>query len=144
MEHVHDHTFWGLLVETLTADELRFETAAKLRDRLAVMGSFLDCIASRHGSGESFLKGRSHCDSCGHVLAAWEMIPIVSWPLFRGKCRHCGERIPVISWLAEVFGAAGFAALALVLGGSVELLMGRSYWSSASSTPGNRSSPTGY
>ena len=32
------------------------------------LGSFADCMAVRLVSGQSVLSGRSHCDSCGHVL----------------------------------------------------------------------------
>ncbi|MFR5385711.1 MAG: prepilin peptidase [Oscillospiraceae bacterium] len=35
----------------------------------ACMGSFLNCAAWRIVHGESVLRGRSHCDACGHVLA---------------------------------------------------------------------------
>ena len=123
MEHVHDHTFWEMVSEVLTAPELRPLLALWLGLLGSVMGSFLDCAASRRGTGRSVLKGRSQCDSCGHVLAAWEMIPLVSWPLFRATCRHCGAHIPVECWLAEIFGAAAFATLTLAIGGSWELLM---------------------
>lgn len=123
MEHVHDHTFWEMVSETLTYPGLRPLLALWLGVLGSVMGSFLDCAASRRGTGRSVLKGRSQCDTCGHVLAAWEMIPIISWPLFRGTCRHCGAHIPVECWLAEVFGAAAFAALTLAIGVSWELLM---------------------
>ena len=34
----------------------------------ACMGSFLNCMAWRVVHGESVLRGRSHCDACGHVL----------------------------------------------------------------------------
>ena len=36
----------------------------------ACMGSFLNCMAWRVVHGESALRGRSHCDACGHVLGA--------------------------------------------------------------------------
>jgi prepilin signal peptidase PulO-like enzyme (type II secretory pathway) len=34
------------------------------------------------------------CLSCGHELAAKDLIPVVSWLWLRGKCRYCGARIP--------------------------------------------------
>jgi leader peptidase (prepilin peptidase)/N-methyltransferase len=37
----------------------------------------------------------SHCPHCGHKLAAWENIPLLSYLVLRGKCRSCGARI---SW----------------------------------------------
>ena len=38
---------------------------------------------------------RSHCPQCGHHLAAWENIPLLSFLILRGRCRKC--RAP-ISW----------------------------------------------
>lgn len=68
----------------------------------AVMGSFLNCAAWRIANGESFLKGRSHCPYCEHVLGLPDLIPVVSWVFLRGKCRYCGHKIPVRYVLSEV------------------------------------------
>src|ERR1700716_361368 len=47
---------------------------------------------------------RSRCPSCGHGIAAWENIPVVSWIALRGKCSACGARIaakyPAVELLA--------------------------------------------
>ena len=50
----------------------------------ACMGSFLNCMAWRVVHGESVLRGRSHCDVCGHVLTAGDLIPVVSYLVHRG------------------------------------------------------------
>ena len=71
----------------------------------AVMGSFLNCAAWRYVRGESFLRGRSRCPSCGHVLGASELIPVFSWLFQRGRCRACGSRIPVRYPLTELCAA---------------------------------------
>jgi prepilin signal peptidase PulO-like enzyme (type II secretory pathway) len=42
----------------------------------------------------SILTGRSMCSSCGHELAAKDLVPIVSWLWLRGRCRYCGAKIP--------------------------------------------------
>jgi leader peptidase (prepilin peptidase)/N-methyltransferase len=42
----------------------------------------------------SISKGRSMCLSCGHELAAKDLIPVLSWLSLRGKCRYCGAHIP--------------------------------------------------
>lgn len=55
---------------------------------------------------------RSRCPQCGHGLAAWENIPLLSYALLRGKCRSC--RTP-ISWqypLVEALTALVFALCA--------------------------------
>ena len=49
----------------------------------ACMASFLNCMAWRVVHGESVLRGRSHCDACGHVLGARDLVPIVSYLAFR-------------------------------------------------------------
>ena len=69
----------------------------------AVMGSFLNCAAWRIAHGESFLKGRSHCPSCGHVLSAADLVPLFSWLFLRGKCRYCGTKVSIRYFLAELF-----------------------------------------
>lgn len=58
-----------------------------------VMGSFLSCLASRLVAGESVMKGRSHCDRCGHVLSARDLVPVFSWLFMKGRCRYCGCKL---------------------------------------------------
>ncbi len=69
----------------------------------AVMGSFLNCAAWRIANGQSFLKGRSHCPTCGHILGIPDLIPIFSWLFLRGKCRYCGTKVSARYLLAELF-----------------------------------------
>ena len=57
------------------------------------LGSFADCMAVRLVSGQSVLSGRSHCDSCGHVLGVLDLFPVLSWLLLKGKCRYCGSKL---------------------------------------------------
>lgn len=69
----------------------------------ACMGSFLNVVAHRSIQGRSWAgNDRSICESCGHVLGAFELIPILSWLIQRGKCRHCGAKISVRYVLVEV------------------------------------------
>ncbi len=70
---------------------------------------------------------RSHCPDCGHAISALENIPLLSYLLQRGRCRHCGGTIPLRYPLVEVasgllagvvawrFGATPQAVAALVL-----------------------------
>ena len=68
----------------------------------ACMGSFLNCTAIRIGRGENFVKGRSHCMSCGHDLYLKDLIPIVSWLALKGRCRYCHEKVSGRYVLVEV------------------------------------------
>ena len=45
----------------------------------ACTGSFLACLAWRTVHGESVLRGRSHCDVCGHVLGVRDLVPVFSY-----------------------------------------------------------------
>ena len=55
---------------------------------------------------------RSACPRCGHRIAAWENIPVVSWLALRGKCAGCKSRIsfkyPLVEGLAGI--GAAYAA----------------------------------
>lgn len=55
---------------------------------------------------------RSACPHCGHVLRAWENIPVVSYVLLRGRCSACKAPIGIRYPLMEL-ASAGLAALAL-------------------------------
>ena len=68
----------------------------------AAVASFLGCMGWRMCNGESVLKGRSHCDSCGHVLSARDLIPILSYALRRGRCRYCNAKIPPLNFYGEI------------------------------------------
>lgn len=79
----------------------------------AVLGSFLNCAAYRISHGESFVKGRSHCPDCGHVLSALDLVPMLSYLMTKGKCRYCKKKISVRYPLTELFMAA-MAVIALL------------------------------
>ena len=65
------------------------------------MASFVACMAGRLKKRES-LGGRSHCDSCGHVLGAKDLVPILSWVSTRGRCRYCRAKIPLTCPMSEM------------------------------------------
>ncbi|CAG9201092.1 peptidase A24 [Burkholderia vietnamiensis] len=48
---------------------------------------------------------RSACPHCGHVLRAWENVPLVSYVMLRGRCRQCGHAIGIRYPLVELAGA---------------------------------------
>ncbi|MGH2830091.1 MAG: prepilin peptidase, partial [Actinomycetota bacterium] len=80
------------------------------------VGSFLGLVAYRVPEGESILRPRSRCPSCGYVLGPLDNIPVASWLILRGRCRSC--RGP-ISWrypAAEALTALLWVVAALQLG----------------------------
>ncbi len=58
-------------------------------------GSFLNAVVFRLEKKEGFVKGRSRCMHCGHALFWYELIPVLSFVIQKGKCRKCKKRI---SW----------------------------------------------
>jgi leader peptidase (prepilin peptidase) / N-methyltransferase len=73
-----------------------------------VLGSFLSVVAYRIPRGESIVRPRPSCPSCGTQLRVRDNVPLLGWMLQRGRCRHCGVRIPVRYPLIEVGLAAAF------------------------------------
>ncbi|HXK89376.1 MAG TPA: prepilin peptidase [Thermosynergistes sp.] len=72
----------------------------------AVMGSFLNVVAERSVSGQRWWGAeRSRCDACGKVLSAWELVPIASFLLQRGRCRGCGAFLGWRYLFVELIGA---------------------------------------
>jgi len=78
-----------------------------------VVGSFLNCIIYRLETRENFLKGRSYCPHCKHILSWKDLIPIFSFLFLKGKCRYCQKKISLQYPLVEFF--TGFLFLAISL-----------------------------
>ena len=78
-----------------------------------VVGSFLNVIVYRLGTGERMGNSRSRCFSCGTTRGFFELIPIFSFLFQKGKCRHCGSRI---SWQYPVVELVTGAVFLLVAG----------------------------
>src|SRR5581483_8885445 len=62
------------------------------------IGSFLNVVALRYDGNRFVLDpkaigGRSHCPHCKKTLQWYELIPLASFAIQRGKCRGCGVRI---------------------------------------------------
>src|SRR5215831_15400211 len=82
----------------------------------AVMGSAVTAIAYRVPREISWVRGRSQCPHCGHKLAVWDLLPIVSWASTLGRCRYCRARIAWRYPLTEIACTAWSVLLALRVG----------------------------
>ena len=58
-----------------------------------VMGSAVTAMAWRVPRGRSWVRGRSACPSCRHELEIVDLVPVLSWIVHRGRCRHCAAPI---------------------------------------------------
>ena len=81
-----------------------------------VVGSFLNVVIHRLPRRESLVAPRSRCPGCESQIAAFDNIPVLSWLLLRGRCRHCGTRISARYPLVEALTAVLFVAVVLVEG----------------------------
>jgi leader peptidase (prepilin peptidase)/N-methyltransferase len=58
-----------------------------------LIGSFLNVCIHRWPRGRSVVRPRSHCVRCRKTIAWYDNVPVVSYLLLRGRCRHCGKHI---------------------------------------------------
>ena len=56
-------------------------------------GSFLNVVAARLPLRRSLVSPGSACMDCGHEIAWYDNVPLLSWLVLRGRCRACGVRI---------------------------------------------------
>lgn len=88
-----------------------------------VVGSFLNVCIDRLPAGQSVLRPRSHCPACKTTLAARDLVPVVSYLLLRGRCRHCAALIPRRALLVEAGTGTLFFLLWGLLGASLFFLL---------------------
>ena len=81
-----------------------------------LIGSFLNVVIWRLPRGESIVSPGSRCPSCERPIAPYDNLPVVSWLLLRGRCRHCAAPISARYPLVELVTALAFAAVVAVRG----------------------------
>jgi leader peptidase (prepilin peptidase)/N-methyltransferase len=73
-------------------------------------GSFLNVCIYRLPREISVVHPSSACPSCKHPIAAYDNIPVLSWLILRGRCRHCQASISPRYLVVEVLTGAMFLA----------------------------------
>jgi leader peptidase (prepilin peptidase)/N-methyltransferase len=84
------------------------------------IGSFVATLGLRLSTGRDALLGRSACDHCGTRLGARDLVPIASFVLLGGRCRHCGGHIDPLHFGAEI-GALLVPLTAMLVASGAEL-----------------------
>jgi len=92
----------------------------------AVFGSFLNVCILRWGAEpkESVVRPPSRCPRCGRGVAWYDNVPVISWLVLRGRCRHCGEPISIQYPLVELTTGILWALLVWRSGPTLEALRG--------------------
>lgn len=80
------------------------------------IGSFLNVVVARVPARRSILRPPSSCGSCATEIAWRDNVPILSYLLLRGRCRHCDARISPLYPAVELVTAALIVACFAVFG----------------------------
>ena len=76
----------------------------------AIIGSFLNVVIHRLPREQSIVFPNSTCPKCRKAIKAYDNIPILSYLILRGRCRHCGvhisSRYPAVEALTGILFAA--------------------------------------
>ena len=87
----------------------------------AIIASFVGVIVARFNTGQSFLTGRSRCDSCNKTLSSFDLIPIISYFISGRRARCCGARLSIIAPVTECLLGGLFIFVYLSLGFGIAL-----------------------
>lgn len=77
----------------------------------ALWGSFLNVCIARIPRGMSVVSPPSHCFACGAKVKPFDNIPILSYLILRGRCRHCGTKFSARHAMVEAL--AGLLSLTI-------------------------------
>jgi len=86
------------------------------------LGSFFNVVGLRVPKKIPFTNDRSHCSSCHKQLSWYELIPVFSFILQRGKCRNCQQKISLIYPMIESLTGLLFVLSYLMIGIEWELI----------------------
>src|SRR3954469_20011658 len=89
-----------------------------------LIGSFLNVVAWGLPRGESLVRPASSCPACRAPIKPYDNVPVVSWLLLRGRCRHCGEEISPRYPLVELATALLYALVVAVADRPVDIALG--------------------
>jgi leader peptidase (prepilin peptidase)/N-methyltransferase len=100
------------LVEAVVVDAL----SAYLVLVALLAGSFINLAADRLPRGESVVRPRSHCRTCGRVLNLVDLIPVAGYVVRGGRCAGCGVAIGIVSPAVEALCGVAMLASVVLLG----------------------------
>lgn len=89
-------------------------------------GSFAGALVWRLKNNKDFVKDRSVCEHCNHVLGPIDLVPIISWLALKGRCRYCKAKIgwlplilelslPILFVISYLYWPLGFSGVAAQL-----------------------------
>jgi len=88
-----------------------------------IFGSFFNVVGYRVPNELSIVRPGSFCPKCKHSLRWYELIPIFSFLIQKGKCRDCKEKISIIYPVVELTTGILFVSSYLIFGFSNQFLV---------------------
>jgi leader peptidase (prepilin peptidase)/N-methyltransferase len=88
-----------------------------------IFGSFASFITYRLGNSKNLLAQRSICVNCGCKLKIWNLIPLFSYIIQKGKCSNCQAKISLRYPAIELSFLIGFLIVYFALGREINLAM---------------------
>ncbi|MDH3975328.1 MAG: prepilin peptidase [Deltaproteobacteria bacterium] len=89
----------------------------------AVTGSFLNVCIFRIPEKQSIVSPPSHCPSCGAGIKFYDNVPLLSYLILQGKCRHCKMSISFRYPLIELLTALASVMLMIHFGPTLSYLI---------------------
>ena len=78
----------------------------------SIFASFGNMLMYRLANDKPIIKdSRSYCPKCGHQIAWYDNIPLISFIVLGGKCRHCKEPISKRYFFVELYGGISFVVI---------------------------------
>lgn len=88
-----------------------------------LLGSFYNVVGYRLPNNMSIVSPGSFCPKCHHALKWYELIPVFSFLIQKGKCRKCGCKISLFYPLIELTTGLLFLASYLIFGFTMEFVI---------------------
>ncbi|KYH30370.1 MULTISPECIES: prepilin peptidase [Clostridium] len=87
-----------------------------------ILGSFLNVCIYRIPHGKSISYPPSHCTNCKIRIKPYDLIPIISYVLLKGRCRYCNNKISIRYPLIELFTGIIFVGVYIKYGLSIKFI----------------------
>lgn len=81
-----------------------------------VIGSFLNVCIYRIPRKESIAFGASHCTKCGNRIKWYDLVPVISYLILRGRCRYCKDKISIQYPIIELVNGLAYFGLYKLIG----------------------------
>ncbi len=85
-----------------------------------LIGSFLNVCIYRIPKKENITTTRSHCMACGNVIKWYDLVPVISYLLLRGKCRNCGAKLSIQYPVIELLNGILYCIVLAIMGPGIQ------------------------